>query len=121
MDSTFLFVLAVLAGCVWLLVQVRKDKSVERQEEVTIAQNLSEPRRKPKAYLADLLPLSPPVVLSEDAGEPDPSVPLENILVSREYPLIPFRKHGPWVPPGETITVTVRTNSDGEPTTIFAH
>lgn len=120
MDPIYVFILTVVGGCLWLLIRLRNDKSVERQEEVTVAENLSAPGKKTRGHLADLLPLAPPVVLSEDTGEPDTSVPLDNILVSWEYPLIPFRKHGPWIPPGETMTVTVRTNCAGDVIRIFA-
>jgi hypothetical protein len=99
MDPAFVFALITIGACVWGILLVRSDRSVEREEEVTIVQNLSSPRNKARPSLAYLLPLSPPVVLAEDTGKPDPSIPLENILVSQEYPLIPFRKHGPWIPP----------------------
>jgi hypothetical protein len=114
MDLSLIFVLGVLFFCVWGLLWVRNDRSVEREEEVEIVQNLSEPRRKQHASLSHFFFHAPPIVLCEDTDEIDPSAPVDNILISREYPLIPFRRFGSWVSPGTTMTVTVRTNSKGD-------
>lgn len=114
MDLSVIFVLGVLLGCFRILLWLRNDRAVEREEEVEVVKNLSEPGRKRIASLSHFFFHAPPVVLCEETDEIDPSAPIDNILISREYPLIPFRKFGSWIPPGETLTVTVRTNSKGE-------
>lgn len=117
MDLTYVLLATIIGGCAWTLMRLRADRSVEREEEVTIVENLSERAKEGRSFLSYFDPNSMPIVLPETDGL---SAPTDNILVSCEYPLIPFHVRGPWIPPGTTVTVMVRTNSAGDVISIFA-
>lgn len=110
MDLLSLVVMMVIPGAILVLYMTREPPIIQDFESLEVSKNLGDPTVPTKGrFLAWFLPLSLPIVVSEEKA---PIV--ENVLIFEEYPLVPLRVISSWIEPGRCIDVIVYKDAQGK-------